>query len=72
MAVKYFDICDTPFKRDEGTWELSVLRVASDGSIYEDEPTQYEASKFDRNWRDSSVISRKTAYKLAVAPGLSY
>ena len=72
MAVKYFDICDTPFKRDSASGEVSILRVASDGSVYEDEPTQYEASKFDRNWRDSSVISRETAYKLAVNPGLSY
>ena len=72
MAVMYYDVCDTPFKRDSVSGDVSVLRTDSDGSVYEDEPTAYEASKFDRNWRDSSVISKETAYKLAVNPGLSY
>ena len=72
MAVKYFDICDTAFKRDSASGEVSILRVASDGSVYEDEPSEYETAKFWRNWLDSSVISEDTAYKLAVDPGLSY
>ena len=72
MAVMYYDVCDTPFKRDSVSGDVSVLRADSDGSVYEDEPTAYEASKFDRNWRDSSVISEEIACRLAIDPSLSY
>ncbi|MBR1918109.1 MAG: hypothetical protein IJ831_00625 [Spirochaetales bacterium] len=72
MSVKYFDICDTAFKRDEETWELFILRSTPDGKVFEDKPTKYELSMFGRNWVDSSVIDKETAYKLAVNPALSY
>ncbi len=71
MSVKYYDICDTAFKRDSESCEIKILRSTPDG-IIEDKPTRYEASKFDRNWFDSSVIDKETAYKLAEDPSLSY
>ena len=49
MSVKYFDICDTAFKRDMSTGDLFVLRSTSDGKVYEDEPSETEFEKFSRN-----------------------
>ncbi len=72
MAIKYFDICDTPFKRDSSTGEVWVLKKSSDGSVSVEKPSPYEAGMFDRNWADSPVISEETAYKLALNPALSY
>ena len=72
MSVKYFDICDDAFKRVSITGDVKILRATLDGKVYEDEPTPYEAAKFDRNWFDSSIIDEETAYKLAVNPALSY
>lgn len=72
MSVKYFDICDTAFKRDSDTRELSVLRVSADGKVFEDKPTTAESEKFSRNWSVSPVIYKEIAEKLALNPGLSY
>ena len=72
MAFKYFDICDTAFKRDMSTGDLFVLRSTPDGKVYEDEPTEIEFGKFSRNWSTCSVISEEIAYKLALDPSISY
>ena len=72
MSVKYFDICDDAFKRDEDTWELSILRSTPDGKVYEDKPTPYEVAMFDRNWFDSGVIDKETAYRLTLDPSTAY
>lgn len=71
MAAIFFDICNTPFKRDSVSGDIFVLRDDSDGSVYEDEPSVYETSKFDRNWRDRSVISEEIEYRLALDSSLS-
>jgi len=71
MSVKYFDICDTSFKRDSESGEIKVLRSTPKG-VVEAEPTEYESSMFARNWFDSGVISEEIAYKLAINPALSY
>ena len=72
MAIKYFDICDVPYKWNSSTGEIWVLKKCADGSVSIEEPTNYEAERFDRNWFDSSVISEEIAYKLALDPALSY
>jgi hypothetical protein len=72
MSVKYFDICDTAFKRDSSTCEISILRSTSDGKVYEDSPSPEERDRFWRNWDTSSVILEETAYKLALDPSISY
>lgn len=72
MGFKYFDILDTPYKRDEETREIFILRPTPDGKVVEEKPTPREAEKFSRNWRDSGVISEEIAYKLALDPMLSY
>ena len=67
----YFDICDIPFKMDDGV--ITVLDSSEDGkSVIEREPTPYERSMFHRNCMDSGVISEEIARKLALNPGLSY
>lgn len=57
MSVTYFDICDKAFKRDSSSGAVTILRVSSDGKVFEDKPTKYESSMISRNWLDSSVIS---------------
>lgn len=71
MSVKYFDICDVPFKRDSDTGEVWVVKE-SNGVIYESKPSEKEAAMFGRNWFDSSVISKETAERLAKDPSISY
>ena len=72
MSVRYFDICDTAYKRDSSTCKVTVLRVNSDGKVYEDEPTEYERERFSRHFLDAGVISEEIAYKLALDPSISY
>lgn len=72
MAVKYFDVCDIPFKRDDSTCELYVIRATSDGKVFEDKPSKYEVSMFSRNVDSSPMIDEETAFKLASNPTLSY
>ncbi len=71
-SEKYFDICDRPFKVDDYSMELKILRVSPDGEVYEDEPTEREKASFSRNRATSSVISKEIAYKLALDPSLCY
>lgn len=72
MSETYFDICDTAFKRDNDSGFITILIVDDSGNVYEDEPTEYEFSKFRRNRADSSMLSKRIAYELAKDPGLSY
>ncbi len=71
-GVTYFDVCDKAFKTSDYPRRIRVLRVAEDGSVYEDTPTPLEYESFCRNLETSGVISKEIAYALAKNPSLSY
>ena len=70
----YMDVLDRPFvtNRDIVRGPLRILRLSPDGEVYEDNPTDYERGIFSRNWRDSGLIDKDTAYKLLLDPDHAY
>lgn len=70
----YMDVCDMPFvtKAPIPCCHVRILRLSPEGEVYEDEPTDYECGIFSRNWRDSGLIDKDTAYKLLLNPRHAY
>ena len=77
MKVKYFDICDKPFKIVGSTLfpeAIFVLEPTEDKkSVVEREATDAEWARYGRNFLDSGVLSEREAKCLALDPsGLSW
>ena len=70
----YMDVCDRPFvtTRHILGGPIRILRLSPEKKIYEDKPTDYEYNSFYRNWRDSGLIDKDTAYKLLLNPTHAY
>ena len=70
----YMDVCDIPFvtKAPIPCRPVRILRLSPEGEVYEDNPTDYECGIFSRNWRDSGLIDKDTAYKLLLDPDHAY
>ena len=71
----YLDVIDLPFVTDaplKGNSPVRILRLSEEREVYEDEPTDYERGIYTRNWIDSGLIDRDTAYKLLLDPMHAY
>ena len=70
----YLDVIDLPFVTDAPLHKnpVRILRLSEEGEVYEDEPTEYEMGIYRRNWIDSGLIDKDTAYKLLLDPMHAY